>query len=98
MSVMSLNLIVDPWIPAIRDGVPVTLRPDQIAGEGIARLGCPREDLNLACLELLVGLLFLADPPHDDGDWHERYDTLDPARLRARTSPDMLFIDSPLCQ
>ena len=84
---MSLNLIVDPWIPAIRDGVPVTLRPDQIAGEGIARLGWPREDLNLACLELLVGLLFLADPPHDDGDWHERYDTPDPARLRAVFKP-----------
>ena len=87
VSVMSLNLIVDPWIPAIRDGVPVTLRPDQIAGEGIARLGWPREDLNLACLELLVGLLFLADPPHDDGDWHERYDTPDPARLRAVFKP-----------
>ena len=84
---MPLNLITDSWIPMIRDGEQVTLRPDQIAEEGVARPDWPRADLNLACLELLVGLLFLADPPRDDGDWRERYERPDPGRLRAALEP-----------
>ena len=84
---MPLNLITDPWIPAIREGVRTTLRPDQIAEEGVSRLDWPRDDLNLACLELLVGLLFLSDPPRHDGDWDERYGTPDSDRLRAALKP-----------
>ena len=84
---MPLNLITDSWIPAMRDGEQVTLRPDQIAEEGVVRPDWPRPDLNLACLELLVGLLFLADPPRDDGDWHERYQKPDPGRLHAALEP-----------
>lgn len=84
---MPLNLITDSWIPAIRDREQVTLRPDQIAEEGVVRPDWPRPDLNLACLELLVGLLFLADPPRDDGDWHERYQKPDPGRLHAALEP-----------
>ena len=64
---MPLNLITDSWIPALRGDEQVTLRPDQIAEEGVVRPDWPRADLNLACLEFLVGLLFLADPPRDDG-------------------------------
>ena len=84
---MPLNLITDPWIPAIRDYRSVTIRPDQIADAGVTRPDWPRADLNLACLELLIGLLFLADPPRDDGDWHERFDTPDSERLRAALEP-----------
>lgn len=84
---MPLNLITDSWIPAIRDRERVTLRPDQIAEEGVTRPDWPRSDLNLACLELLIGLVFLADPPRDDGDWHERYEKPDPDRLRAALEP-----------
>ena len=84
---MPLNLIKDPWIPAIRDNGSIRIRPDQIADPGVTRPNWPRADLNLACLELLIGLLFLADPPLDDGDWHERYDTPDPERLRAALEP-----------
>ena len=84
---MPLNLITDSWIPAMRGGEQVTLRPDQIAEEGVVRPDWPRADLNLACLELLVGLLFLADPPRDDGDWVERYEKPDPGRLRAALEP-----------
>lgn len=84
---MPLNLITDPWIPAIRDHEQVTLRPDQVTEEGVTRPDWPRPDLNLACLELLVGLLFLADPPRDDGDWHKRYEKPDPGRLRAALEP-----------
>ena len=43
---MSLNLITDPWLPAIHDGQQVALRPDQIAEEGIVRPDWPRADLN----------------------------------------------------
>ena len=81
---MPLNLITDPWIPALRSGNQVTLRPDEIAKEGVSSLAWPRSDLDLACLELLVGLLFLADPPRNDGDWRERYNTPSPKRLRER--------------
>ncbi|WP_101069139.1 type I-E CRISPR-associated protein Cse1/CasA [Roseovarius salinarum] len=58
-----LNLISDPWIPVHRSGGPDVVRPDQIAEEDVLRLGWPRPDLNLACLELLVGLVYLAAPP-----------------------------------
>ena len=84
---MPLNLITDSWIPALRGDEQVTLRPDQIAEEGVVRPDWPRADLNLACLELLVGLLFLADPPRDDGDWHARYEQPGPGRLRAALEP-----------
>lgn len=84
---MPLNLVTDSWIPAVRHGEQVTLRPDQIAEEGIDRPDWPRADLNLACLELLVGLVFLVDPPRDDGDWHERYEKPDPGRLRDALEP-----------
>ena len=84
---MPLNLITDPWIPAVRDNRSITIRPDQIADAGVTRPDWPRADLNLACLELLIGLLFLADPPRDDGDWQERYDTPDLERLRAVLEP-----------
>ena len=59
---MPLNLITDAWIPVIRHGNPVTIRPHEIAVDGVERLNWPREDLNLACMELLIGLTFLADP------------------------------------
>ncbi len=84
---MPLNLISDRWIPAIRDGGRITLRPDEIAREGVVRLDWTRGDLNLACLELLIGLVFLADPPCHDADWHERYETPDPGRLRGALKP-----------
>ena len=80
---MPLNLITDPWIPVVRDNRPIRIRPEQILDTGVTRPDWPRADLNLACLELLIGLLFLADPPRDDGDWHERYDTPEPERLCA---------------
>ncbi|MBC7155581.1 MAG: type I-E CRISPR-associated protein Cse1/CasA, partial [Rhodobacteraceae bacterium] len=40
----------------------------------------PRADLNIACLELLIGLVFLADPPRSPADW----------RARRRPDPDRL--------
>ena len=44
------------------------MRPDQIAESGVLRPDWPRPDLNLACLELLVGLTYLAHPPQGGGE------------------------------
>ncbi len=82
---MPLNLITDPWIPVVRNGARAVIRPDQIAERGIERLDWPRPDLNLACLELLIGLVYLADPPEDPSDHRTRLP--DPERLRARLAP-----------
>ena len=65
---MSLNLLLDSWIPVIRDGEIVTIRPDQITDTKISALAWPRADFNLACLELLIGLISMADPPKDEAD------------------------------
>ncbi len=79
-----LNLIEDPWIPVIyEDGAKSLIAPWQMAEEGILRPNWPRPDLNIACYELLIGLLYMADPPHDAEDWDHRY-APDPARLRKR--------------
>ena len=58
-----LNLISDHWIPVQRDSGPDIIRPDQIADPDVRELAWPRPDLNLACLELLIGLTYLACPP-----------------------------------
>lgn len=69
---MTLNLIRDPWIPVLRGGTPGIIRPAQIAEPGVERLNWPRPDLNLACMELLIGLIYLAEPPADADDWKSR--------------------------
>jgi len=84
---MPLNLISDPWIPVRRaDGAHAVIAPWQMADAGLAFPDWPRADLNLACLELLIGLVFLADPPADVGDWRARQ-APDPERLRERLAP-----------
>lgn len=63
-----LNLITDAWIPvSCRSGRRV-IRPDQIAEPDVLRPDWPRPDLNLACLEFLVGLVYLAHPPRGSDD------------------------------
>lgn len=84
---MPLNLISDRWIPVRRsDDGPTIIRPDEIADPGVVFPDWPRPDLNIACLELLVGLVFLADPPSDEDDWEDRRHP-DPARLKAKLAP-----------
>ncbi|SHF39139.1 CRISPR system Cascade subunit CasA [Ruegeria intermedia] len=67
-----LNLITDAWIPVRRTGGPDVIRPDQIAEPDVLFPDWPRADLNLACLELLIGLVYLACPPQDADDWTSR--------------------------
>lgn len=84
MLVLSLNLITDQWIPVLdRNGARRVIAPWQMADGDLMRPDWPRPDLNIACLELLIGLVYLADPPADDEDWEDRQRP-DPQRLRAR--------------
>lgn len=81
---MSLNLIGDAWIPVVNhDGTHRTIAPWQMADDAILRVNWSRADLDIACLELLIGLVFLADPPTGIRDWHDRR-LPDPERLRDR--------------
>ena len=82
-----MNLLSDPWIPALRNGQSVAIRPDQIAEPGVSGLAWPRADFNLACLELLIGLVSMADPPKDEADWLARLDRPDAKRLREALAP-----------
>lgn len=84
---MPLNLISDPWIPVIdRHGQRRIITPWEMADSSLMRPDWPRADLNIACLELLIGLVFLVDPPSDVDDWQDRQ-APDPDRLRERLAP-----------
>ncbi|NVO23050.1 type I-E CRISPR-associated protein Cse1/CasA [Donghicola mangrovi] len=79
-----MNLITDAWIPVVdTTGARRVIAPWQMADTNILRPDWPRADLNIACLELLIGLVFLADPPEDIDDWGDRQ-VPDPERLRER--------------
>jgi CRISPR system Cascade subunit CasA len=80
---MPLNLISDAWIPVLdKGGERHVVAPWQLADDRFLRPDWPRADLNIACFELLIGLVFLADPPRDSADWRTRR-VPDPDRLRA---------------
>ena len=79
-----LNLVSDPWIPVLRRSGRDTIRPDQIAEPDVLRPDWPRPDLNLACYELLIGLVYLAHPPNGSDD---RAHSPDAATLRAAMKP-----------
>lgn len=84
---MSLRLLSDPWIAVLRNGGSTLIRPDQIAEPGITGLAWQRADFNLACLELLIGLVSMADPPRDETEWHLRLDQPHAERLREALAP-----------
>ena len=82
-----LNLISDPWIPvSCADGARRVIAPWQMAEPDVVAPDWPRPDLNIACLELLIGLVYLADPPRDLDDWDSRK-ARDPERLREKLAP-----------
>lgn len=81
-----LNLIEDAWIPVVcEDGARRVIAPWQMAESGVLRPDWPRPDLNIACYEFLIGLVFMADPPKDIVEWDARKP--DPERLKARLAP-----------
>ena len=60
-----MNLITDPLIPVrLKSGGRRVIRPCDVADDAIAAPDWPRADLNVACLELLIGLVFMADAGH----------------------------------
>lgn len=81
---MPLNLITDRWIPVLdKVGNRRVIAPWEMADPALLRPDWPRADLNIGCLEFLIGLVFLADPPEDNEDWEDRA-APDPDRLRER--------------
>ncbi len=82
-----MNLIDEAWIPVRhKTGERAVIAPWQMADATLDFPDWPRADLNIACLELLIGLLYLADPPRDVEDWQDRQ-APDPGRLKARLAP-----------
>ncbi len=79
-----LNLISDPWIPVLRRSGRDVIRPDQIAEADVLRPDWPRPDLNLACYELLIGLVYLAHAPKAGDD---RVNPPDASALRLAMEP-----------
>lgn len=84
---MPLNLIEDAWIPVVcAGGERRVIAPWQMAEPGVLEPDWPRPDLNIACYEFLIGLVYLADPPANISDWDAR-ELGDPPRLRERLAP-----------
>ena len=81
---MGLNLINDAWIPVHTVEGARRIRAWEIADAGVEWVDWGRGDLNLGCLELLIGLVLIADPPENEIDWHARYKRPLSARLRER--------------
>ena len=81
---MGLNLIDDAWIPVHTVEGARRIRAWEIADAGVEWVDWGRGDLNLGCLELLIGLVLIADPPENEIDWHARYKRPLSARLRER--------------
>lgn len=84
---MSLNLITDAWIPVrCKDGSRRTIAPWEMADNTVITPDWPRPDLNIACYELLIGLIYLADPPEHIDDWNDRR-APNPEGLREKLAP-----------
>ena len=81
---MILNLLRDRWIPVHQYGEMVMVRPDGIVAPGVTELAWARPDFNLACLELLIGLVSLTYPPEDDADWKGKLENPDVDQIRER--------------
>ncbi|MGH7111790.1 MAG: type I-E CRISPR-associated protein Cse1/CasA, partial [Stellaceae bacterium] len=70
---MVLNLIDNPWLPAMRaDGCTEIIRPAEITSaietNPIVAIDWPRADFRVACLEFLIGLVATACPPDPDDE------------------------------
>ena len=69
---MGSNLVNDAWIPAYTVKGARRIRAWEIADAGVEWVDWGRGDLDLACLELLIGLVLIADPPANETDWRAR--------------------------
>jgi len=81
---MGLNLVKDAWIPAYTVDGARRIRAWEVADPGVEWVDFGRGDLDLGCLELLIGLVLIADPPENEADWRARYERPLGTRLRER--------------
>ncbi|MGR3434003.1 MAG: type I-E CRISPR-associated protein Cse1/CasA [Shimia sp.] len=78
------NPITVPWVPVrAKDGSHRRIAPWQMAHQTLAGPDWPRADLDLACYELLIEPIFLADSPAAEDVWRARR-APDPGRPEAR--------------
>ena len=73
-----MNLIDDPWIPAVRDnGERERIAPWQLAEQDnpIVELAAPRPDFQGGLYQFLIGLLQTTFVPKDQESWQEAYQT-----------------------
>ena len=92
-TLMHLNLINDAWIPVLRDGEITTIRPHEISVSHTTALAWSRPDFNLACLELLIGMVSMMCPPQDIGEWREMLNQPDADKLHDSMEPFAEFFN-----
>lgn len=69
-----MNLYRDPWIPV--RGAAASVGLGQLLCEpGNWQLSLPRDDMELACLQLVVSLVQVALPPGDRREWRQRMES-----------------------
>lgn len=69
-----MNLYTDRWIPVRSSTAPLGLR-QLLCEPGEWQLSLPRDDMELACLQLLISLVQVALPPPDRQTWRRRMET-----------------------
>lgn len=85
-----MNIITDQWIPVVRrSGKINTIRPAQLAdrSDPPIRFVWPRADLEIACFELMIGLIYAVDPPAGNDDWKNRIDNHSEEQLNNKLAP-----------
>lgn len=78
-----MNLIKDPWIPAIRqDGIECKIAPWQIVEieNPIIELTAPRPDFQGALYQFLIGLLQTTFAPEDQVEWLKYWENVPDAQ------------------
>lgn len=68
-----MNLLIDPWVPVHRQGEShhITYR-ELLCGEGGWQVSLPRDDMEMACLQLLIGLTQVLFTPAGMAAWLDR--------------------------
>jgi CRISPR system Cascade subunit CasA len=71
-----MNLLFDPWIPVQRDNTHrhVTLE-ELLCHEENWTVSLPRDDLEMACMQLLIALTQALFIPKDFNAWLQRQET-----------------------
>lgn len=100
-----MNLLIDPWIPVHRQGDArqITYR-ELLCGESGWRIALPRDDLEMACLQLLIALTQALLTPKDMTAWLDRQaasmsgEEFDSANLPIRAWFDLADAEIPFMQ